>query len=474
MSLKGSFLRDNGAMQESYVGKSSSSQQGVVARLGWAMLQHQKAIRIVQWTMVGLYAFLLIAPFFQPAPGRGAHILNHLWLFAQFLFWGVGWPLIMLSMMLVGRAWCGLFCPDGTLTEAISRHGRHGSIPRWMRWRGWPCAMLVGTTVYGQLVGVYDFHTATLLLLGLPTVGAMLTGYLYGSDRRIWCMYLCPANGVFNLIARVAPVHFHVDEQQWKQFQGRPSRVVCPPLVDIQRMKSTSECHACGRCIGYRDAVEMALRPPHREILATASGRLKTAEIVTLLFGILGVCTAAMQWRSSLAFAVMKSWIAAALPSGALAWLQEGSAPWWLLANYPEAGVVFSLFDGLCVLFFLLGGGALLALVIGGLMWLAAHLANEPELSWQRLALALIPVAGMGLVLGLSVFTVTHLRQEGLTLAWVLFVRAALLGFAGFFSAWLGWKMLVMRLSIRKLLAQAVFLLPVGLACLVWAESIFV
>ena len=117
--------------------------------------------------------------------------------------------------------------PDGTLTEAISRRGRRGSIPRWMRWHGWPCTMLVGTTIYGQLVGVYDFHTATLLLLGLPTVGAMLTGYFYGNGRRIWCMYLCPANGVFNLIARVAPVHFYVDEQQWKQFQGHPPKIVC-------------------------------------------------------------------------------------------------------------------------------------------------------------------------------------------------------------------------------------------------------
>ncbi len=441
--------------------------------VGLALARRQKVIRAVQWTMVGLYGFLLIAPFFQSAPEAGAHIFSHLRLLAQFLFWGVGWPLIMLSMMVVGRAWCGLFCPDGTLTEAISRRGRRGSIPRWMRWHGWPCTMLVGTTIYGQLVGVYDFHTATLLLLGLPTVGAMLTGYFYGNGRRIWCMYLCPANGVFNLIARVAPVHFYVDEQQWKQFQGHPPKIVCPPLVDIRRMKSTSECHACGRCIGYRDAVELAVRSPQTEILETGQKELKMSEMVTLLFGIFGVCTAAMQWRGSVAYGFVKSSVATWLPSGTLAWMQESSAPWWLLANYPKVNVVFSLFDAFCIVLFLLGGGAFLALLIGVGVWLAARLAGDPDLSWQRLALALIPVAGMGLVLGLSAFTVTHLQHEGLVLAWAPMVRGALLVCSGFFSAWLGWKMLVPQVSIRKLLAQFVFLLPVGLVCLIWYEQIF-
>lgn len=452
---------------------ASPFRAGALMRIGHAMVRHQKVIRVIQWTMVALYAFLLLAPLFLPPPGEGARLFNNLRLLVQFLFWGVGWPLIMLSMMLVGRVWCGIFCPDGTLTEAISRRGRKGSIPRWIRWSGWPCTMLVVTTVYGQLVGVYDFHTATLLLLGLPTVGAILTGYLYGNGRRIWCMYLCPANGVFSLIAKIAPVHFRVDEQQWKAYSGHTPRIECPPLIDIQRMKSTSDCHACGRCVGYRNAVELGVRMPHSEIVATERKNVRTAEAVTLLFGIFGVCTAAMQWHSSAAYGWVKSYMTNLLAPYGLAALQKASAPWWLLANHPEANIVFSLFDGVCLLLYVLGGGALFAFAVGAMIWLAARFAADPELSWQRLALALIPLAGMGLFLGLSTFTVMHLQMQGVELDWAPMVRAALLAAAGIFSAYLGLRMIAAHFTVRKILAQLIFLLPVGLICLVWLEHIF-
>lgn len=114
---------------------------------------------------------------------------------ARLLFWGIGWPLIVLGMMLFGRFWCGIFCPDGTLTEFVSEYGKKRSIPRWIRWKGWPCTVLVGTTLYGQMTGFYEYFPATLVLLGIPTCLALLTGYLYGNGKRVWCMYLCPGNG---------------------------------------------------------------------------------------------------------------------------------------------------------------------------------------------------------------------------------------------------------------------------------------
>jgi len=421
--------------------------------------------------VVALYLFFLLAPLLLPLPHEGERILGSLRKFAQFLFWGVGWPLIMASMLLVGRAWCGLFCPDGTMTEAISQRGRNGSIPRWMRWPGWPCAMLVATTVYGQMVGVYDFHPATLLLLGLPTLGALLTGFLYGRGRRIWCMYLCPANGVFALLSKLAPLHFRVDEAKWKAYRDTPFRLVCPPLIDVRRMQRMSDCHACGRCSGYRDAIELAPRAPQSEILATHN--VGTAEAVTLLFGILGVGTLAMTWHGSRWFALFQSALASLPGQGGLAVLQQYAAPWWLLVNYPQANAVFTLFDGLCLLLVLLAGGGMLALALWLPLRLATAIAAYAGLSWQRLSLALVPVAGVTLVLGLSLFTVKHLRLGGLALAWVPPLQAGLLAAGGLFSLWLAWRMLAVVAAIRWLPALALSALPVAAIGAIWLEKLF-
>jgi polyferredoxin len=444
-------------------------EHNLIARIGRAMQRHQRVISIIQWATVALYIFFLLAPTLLPLPDSNARIMNDLRLFSQFLFWGIGWPLVMLSMMLLGRVWCGIFCPDGTLTEFVSRRGRNRSIPRWMRWPGWPCTMLLLTTLYGQLVGVYDFHPATLLLLGLPTLAAIWCGLLYGNGKRIWCMYLCPANGVFGLLAKISPLHFQVNEENWKKHPTPLPRVDCPPLIDIRRMRSASACHACGRCGGYLDAVELAARKPDAEILQTPSKSVHNAEAITLIFGILGVGTAATQWSGGVWFLPFKS----VLAKLGLTALQQYSAPWWLLANYPAEGRVFSLFDGLALLLYLLGGGALLGGAILAMVWLATKIAAYPDLRWQKLSLALIPIAGIGIFLGLSSFTVSHLQGEGVEMQWVPYARAGLLLLGGAFSLWLGARLILARNSLRSLMALIVFALPAALMCTIWMEHYF-
>lgn len=458
-------FRDNRAMP---TGTQSLPTTSLLARFGRTMHRQRRIIAVIQWSTVAFYALLLLIPPFLAIPDQSARILNHFQRFAQFLFWGVGWPLIFLSTMLFGRVWCGVFCPDGTLTEFVSRHGRKQSIPRWIRWSGWPATMLVFTTAYGQMVGVYDTHWGTLLLLGLPTLGALWCGFAYGNGKRVWCMYLCPANGPFGLLSRIAPVHFRVDETKWKQHPPPLPRMSCPTLIDIRRMTSNAACHMCGRCAGYLDAVELAGRSPDNEILNTTSKSLRTSEALTLIFGLLGVCTQAIKWSESKWFALLH----AALAHSFLSALDNTTAPWWILVNHPAENRVFTLLDGLALLLFILGGGLLLGLMVLFLLKSATHIARNNNLSLQRLSLALIPIGGTGIFLGLSSFTVTHLRKEGFLLSWIPAVQMGLLALGSAFSIWFGAKLILTRRTAGEFWAFLFFIFSIALLGAIWMAKL--
>src|SRR5690606_36810687 len=127
-----------------------------------------------QWANVAVYVSLLVVPAMLPLPDRTASIFNNLTVFAQFAFWGIWWPFVLVSMPLLGRAWCGWFCPEGMLSERASGHGRGRAIPKWMRWGGWPFVAFSLTIIYGQLVSVYQYPWAVLAVLGESTVAAIL------------------------------------------------------------------------------------------------------------------------------------------------------------------------------------------------------------------------------------------------------------------------------------------------------------
>ncbi|MBP8925712.1 MAG: 4Fe-4S binding protein, partial [Pseudomonadales bacterium] len=257
----------------------------LLAALGDAMARHRAVIQRIQWVVVLFYFSLLIYPAFLPLPTEYVHFYENLILFAQFIFWGIWWPFVMLSMMLLGRVWCGVFCPEGALTEWASRRGLGRAIPRWMRWSGWPFVAFAMTTLYGQLVSVYEYPKAALLVLGGSTVAAMLVGFIYGRGKRVWCRHLCPANGVFAILSRLAPIHLQVDREAWRAASHRIPAVDCAPLINIRKMTGNSACHMCGRCSGHRDAVTLSLRSPNQELLTLPAHEVTRWEVATLVFG---------------------------------------------------------------------------------------------------------------------------------------------------------------------------------------------
>lgn len=432
-------------------------------RLGDGMRRHGAIIRNVQWLVVLFYGVLLVVPAFSPLPDSQARLFDNLTLLAQFLFWGLWWPFVLLSIVLFGRLWCGVLCPEGALSEWASRYGKGLGVPRALRWAGWPTLAFCLTTIYGQLISVYDYAQAALLILGGSTVAAVIVGLLFARGKRVWCRYLCPVSGVFALLARLAPVHFRVDEQRWLD-NPAPRRPApnCAPLLDIRRLRGAADCHACGRCSGQRDAVRLIARSSSEEILDATAATLSPWEVRLLLFGVIGLAMGAFQWTVSPWFIALKQGLAQWLLTHDGFWALQDNAPWWLLTHYPQLNDSFSWLDGFCILVYLGLSALLLGSALLLLMHLAAKLIGDPG-QYRTLAITLTPLGAAGLFLGLSATTVKLLRYEGLLLEWVQPARAGLLLAAMAWSLWLGYKRVEPTTAARRLAAMA---------CLVSANSL--
>jgi polyferredoxin len=450
---------------------------------------HAPLLRKLQWAIVAAYLFLLLVPTLMPLPGRTASIFNNLTIFAQFAFWGIWWPFVLVSMPLFGRAWCGWFCPEGMLSEWASSHGRGRAIPRWMRWGGWPFVAFALTTVYGQLVSVYQYPWAAAAVLGGSTAAAMVVGWLYGRNKRVWCKYLCPVNGVFNLLAKLAPWHYKVDEPAWRNPVRRTAAINCAPLVPLRHMKGAGDCHMCGRCSDYRGAVHLTPRSPEVEVLHVARG--DAWQTVLIVFGLMGLAVGAFLWSASPWFVTLKQAAATWLVNHDIYWPLAQNAPWFVLTHYPEVNDSFTWLDGAVILTFIAGA----ALLVGGpaylALWGADHLlrartraASELDASalagavaarpWHRgldkLAQGLIPAAGAGVFLGLSATTLTLLHNEGLDTRWATGVRFVVLALAVGWSLRLVWRLTGLRTGSAWRRVSAAGLVALGMApfCASW------
>lgn len=455
-----------------------ASQRGTrLAALGEWLRTHSRGIQALQWAVVATYALLVVVPAFLPLPPEDAHWYDSAVVLAQWLFWGFWWPGVILSMFIFGRAWCGLFCPEGTLTEAASRLSRARAVPRWMRWAGWPFVSFALTTIFGQLVSVYQYATATLLVLGGSTVAAITVGLVYGGGKRVWCRHLCPVNGVFAVLARLAPVHFRVDKAAWTANAGRiPVHPVnCAPLVRIRRMTGASECHMCGRCSGLRGAIALAARSPNREVLTLRADAARHWDALLIVFGMIGAALGAFEWSAWPAFVDVRTAAATLVIDHGPAWLLAENAPWWLLTNYPAAHDVFTWLDGLLIVGWILGT----ALVVGVWVTLFLAAAAKPLAGpWRAnvvaLAYALVPLAGVGLFIGLTGLTATLAHAEGLRLNWLPAARSALLAAGGAWSLWLARGRLRSSLTgVRYAFALAAFTVAVAGVLAAWIPFVF-
>ncbi|MEX2583692.1 MAG: 4Fe-4S binding protein [Gemmatimonadota bacterium] len=142
--------------------------------------------------------------------------------FGAVAFFGLWWaPVMLVSLLLVGRAWC-YFCPIGAITDFLQRFSLNRRFPTFLKpnWK-----------VLGLNLSVLSIAAVTFLFARLPLYkfGVSYTPWKAGIyfliflvlavgltlvfRQRVFCRYFCPATGVMTVTARLSPIELRQDRE---------------------------------------------------------------------------------------------------------------------------------------------------------------------------------------------------------------------------------------------------------------------
>jgi len=442
--------------------------------------RHPRFLPGVQLVMIFFYLALILIPAFLPKPPEDATPFTNFVRFSQLVFWYIWWPFVVLSMIPFGRAWCGFFCPEGSLAAYASRFGGNRPVPHWMRWGGIPLVAFVGITIFGQLTGVYEYAKAQLLILGGSTLLAVTFGIVYTRRGWVWCRYLCPVSLLFGVFSRLGAMHFRVNHASlaaWRPSPGHAGKKdPCPVFIYLPRMATNRYCLMCFRCAGWRDAIHLKLRLPGKELLHINTAEPLFWEVI-FLFGAIGLPLGVFHWTVDPLFQVLKHSLGNLGLALGLGNFVGRSAPWWLLSNHPESGEVFNLLDGMSITTFLLGFTLFAIAMFSLLTWLSARIlrsavAEPVEMRdlFTRIGYLYTPLSLFSLFLGLSQLTFGYLKAVGFPGIATDIIRGAILAGGALWSLLLARRILQLQTTVpwRVALALLPHLVGIGLILAGW------
>ncbi len=287
-------------------------------------------------------------------------------LFAQsnlvtLVVWGLWWPMMIWTAVLLGRLWCTV-CPLELVSGFTERVGRRLGIVQWNvpAWiRGGAVVVFLYVVIQLLVAGMHINRVpayTSFFLIGLLTVAA-LAGFMF--KDRAFCRGFCPIGVLLNAYGRggmlaVRPASGAVcDGCSGKdcvmachrhRWQGRS----CPSLLNPPRLSTNRDCLVCGQCIKScrPDNMRLFLRFP----FSAADGRERMASWPLTLFVMVasGFVTSELATESGLAHAVF-TWI----PDRAVEALGVfGAAGWieglWMLIGFPA--ILWTAWGGLSTL----------------------------------------------------------------------------------------------------------------------------
>lgn len=177
--------------------------------------------------------------------------------------------IFFIGTLILGRIFCGYFCPLGALQEWLRALGRKlgikkdfelpAGLDKYLRYvKYFVLAVIVYYSFYlGDLVfRNYDPYNALMhfgiefeeKIFGYAILALVLIGALF--SKNLWCRYFCPLGAFFGLIRKFSFLEIERDAKTCVSCNICDQR--CPANLKIATAKTVDEadCISCGKCIG--------------------------------------------------------------------------------------------------------------------------------------------------------------------------------------------------------------------------------
>ncbi|OUR68853.1 ferredoxin [Cycloclasticus sp. 46_83_sub15_T18] len=362
------------------------------------------------WVHVVMFLFFLVVialPLFLPEPAETATAFNNFTRFANFAMWGLWFPLVFLSVIVTGRSWCGVLCPMGAAAEWANKKGLQRPIPAWLRWEGTPIVSFLIITVLGQTVGVRDHPEAAAGIFGGTMLVAILSGYLYGKNKRAWCRHACPIGLLLGVFSRIGAVQF-APKQHIAGGDRYTEKTPCPTMIDIPRKEESRHCIECFRCVSpqAKGGLFLQLRKPGEEVENIRDYNPNSYEVAFMFFGV-GIALGGFLWLVLPQYDVLRSVIGSWFIEHDQFWIGE-SGPSWLMSVHPDRREVFNWLDFMMIVGTMLACMFVFALVLtlttSLASWLSGKLGGDRNFRERFIELGYqyTPVAMVSLIIGLG------------------------------------------------------------------------
>jgi DNA-binding NtrC family response regulator/ferredoxin len=206
------------------------------------IVHHRLFPTVLRFVTVPFFIFLILYTLLGPKTDNLANLI----------VWAVWWPLLILSIAVSARSWCG-FCPLTSISNMLTLRKRlFSSAPAFLKKHGF----WIG--VAGFLVILWAEHStqmftrprATSVLLIAILGGAVITSLLFG--ERIWCRHLCPLGKMVGQYASIAPVVLRGNSNVCLS-QCRTHDCVkdsnCPMDLHPSSPRTNHDCILCLSCV---------------------------------------------------------------------------------------------------------------------------------------------------------------------------------------------------------------------------------